>query len=277
MATHSFGEFWLEEMNITLDTANSSGYDVAKMVKGHVKAQNDWIVYSPDNYIVANYSIQISDEHPKFNLLMWMEVYVVKSSFSTFVGGVEKSIECAANKSYNVHGNLSIPLSEVNFTGGNVTLVCHLKAVIYSKVKFNLSPSKNLTYMIEDRAIVAVEEDENTNTDFLWYLNQIDEYAPSMWKDMPGLESQPSEVQEEWSKEQTLSFFVDINFASMNDDDQENNVTIERSTWYLANFTVIDDLHNLMAGHPVAYVDPDSIVLHTHKEWDARYCEVNCG
>ena len=142
------GEFWLEEMNITLDTANSSGYDVAKMVKGHVRAQNDWIVYDANNSIVANYSIQIGDEHPWFNITMYMEVYAVRSNFSTFVGSAWESVDCREDRSYNLHGNITLPLSDINFTGGNLTLVCYLKAIIYSKIKFNLNPPKNLTYAV---------------------------------------------------------------------------------------------------------------------------------
>ena len=107
------GEFWLEEMNITLDTANSSGYDIAKMVKGHVKAQNDWIVYDPDNSIVANYSIQIGDEHPKFNLTLWLEVHEVKSNLSTCVGTAVYSIECKENQSCSLAGNINISLNNI--------------------------------------------------------------------------------------------------------------------------------------------------------------------
>ncbi|RLF42687.1 MAG: hypothetical protein DRN18_01960 [Thermoplasmata archaeon] len=242
------GEFWLEEMNITLDTANSSGYDIAKMVKGHVRAQNDWIVYDPNNSIVANYSIHIGDEHPWFNITMYMEVYAVKSNFSIFVGSAWQSVDCQENRNYNLHGNISVSLSDINFTGGNLTLVCYLKAIIYSKIKFNLNPPKNLTYMVEDRSIVAVEESENTNTDFSWYVDQADKYSPSMWKNIPGIEFQPPEIQENWATEQTVASFVDLGYnVSDNNDPSEDGQSgnVEKKTWYLEYLLIFSDLFNL--------------------------------
>jgi len=245
------GEFWLEEMNITLDTENSPGYDIAKMVKGHVRAQNDWIVYDANNSIVANYSIQIGDEHPKFNLLMWIEVYAVKSNFSTYVGGASQSIECQANRSYDIHGNISVPLSDINFTGGNLTLICSLKAVIYGQIQFSLNPAKNITYMVEDRSVVAVEESKNTDTDFSWYIDQADEYLPSFWKDVPDLQSGPPEAQTVWGVEQTVAVFMDSNLATPVDNGQTENTNVERPTWVLADFKVYSDLNNYPDDPPV--------------------------
>ncbi len=276
------GEFWLEEMNITLDTANSSGYDVAKMVKGHVRAQNDWIVYDANNSIVANYSIQIGDEHPWFNITMYMEVYAVRSNFSTFVGSAWESVDCREDRSYNLHGNITLPLSDINFTGGNLTLVCYLKAIIYSKIKFNLNPPKNLTYVVEDRSVVAVEESENTNTDFLWYVNQADEYLPSMWKNIPGIEFQSPEIQENWTIEQTVTSFVDLGYDVSNDD-QGGNDNIERNTWYLEHLLIFSDLANLWTENdiPLRYRRAVKIldygIEQPHMKWEASMEEKEEG
>jgi len=260
------GEFWLEEMNITLDTANSSGYDIAKLVKGHVRAQNDWIVYDANNSIVANYSIQIGDEHPKFNLLMWIEVYAVKSNFSMYVGGASQSIECQADRSYDLHGSLSVPLSDINFTGENLTLVCNLKALIYGRIQFGLNPAKNITYMVEDRSIVVLEESENTDTKFSWYIDQVEEYLPSFWKDVPDLQNAPPEAQTVWGVEQTVAVFVDDNLATPVDNNQTNNANVDRPTWVLADIKVEDDLNNLPDNPPILIKD---VKLHKSKKWNA--------
>ena len=233
------GEFWLEEMNITLDTANSSGYDIAKMVKGHIKAQNDWIVYDPDNSIVANYSIQIGDEHPKFKLIMLLEVDAVRQDNTTCIGTTTCLIECGENQSYDLSGNLSVPLSDINFTGRNLTLVCSLRAVIFSKINVGLNIVKNVTYDVEDRSVVAVEESENTNTDFSWYINQADEYLPSIWKDVGGLQYAPPEAQTVWGVEQTVVVFIDEAFGTNASSNQSgDNNTIEWETWKLARATI---------------------------------------
>ena len=270
------GEFWLEEMNITLDTANSSGYDIAKMVKGHVRAQNDWIVYDANNSIVANYSIQIGDEHPKFNLLMWIEVYAVKSNFSMYVGGASQSIECQANRSYDIHGNINVPLSDINFTGGNLTLICKLEAVIYSQIQYGLNPARNITYMVEDRSVVAVEESENTNTNFSWYINQADEYLPSFWKDVPDLQNAPPEAQTVWGVEQTVAVFVNGNLATPLDNNQTNDTNVERPTWVLADIKVMDDINN-MPLHPPVYIKPEYVELHKSMKWNVSLEEKEKG
>ena len=268
------GEFWLEEMNITLDTKNSSGYDVAKIAKGHVKAQNDWIVYDPNNSIVANYSIQLSDQHPKFILHMWMEVYAVKSNFSMYVGGASQSVECEANRSYNIYGNIGVPLSDINFTGGNLTLICSLKAVIYGQVQFGLNPVKNITYMVEDRSVVAVEESENTDTDFSWYINQADEYLPSFWKDVPDMENAPPEAQTAWGVEQTVAVFMDGNLATPVDNNQGSNVDVDRPTWILAEIKVEDDLNNY-PDHPPVWIK--SREFNQFMKWNATIEERDRG
>ena len=227
------GEFWLEEMNITLDTKNSSGYDVAKMVKGHVRAQNDWIVYDANNSIVANYSIQIGDEHPKFNLVLCIEVYRI-DTFSlengsiggnaSLVGTEYQSIECRENTSYDIQGSISFPMNRLNFMGGNLTLVCSLKAVVYTKIKIGLNPVKNLTYMAEDRSVVAVEENENAAGDFSWYVEQASKYLPSPWKYTVDTRDQTVEIQNKWVDEQTVCIVgfplsgTDENDASQGDD-----------------------------------------------------------
>ena len=207
------GEFWLEEMNITLDTANSSGYDVTKIAKGHVKAQNDWIVYDPDNSIVANYSIHLSDEHPKFNLVLCIEVYRIDTFFlengstggnASLVGTEWQSIECRENTSYDIQGSISFPMNRLNFTGGNLTLVCSLKAVVYTKIKIGLNPVKNLTYMAEDRSVVGVEENENVASDFSWYVEQASKYLPSPWRYTVDTRDQTVEIQNKWVDEQTV-------------------------------------------------------------------------
>ena len=227
------GEFWLEEMNITLDTKNSSGYDVTKIAKGHVKAQNDWIVYDPDNSIVANYSIQLSDQHPKFNLVLCIEVYRI-DTFSlgngstggnaSLVGTEWQSIECRENTSYDIQGSISFPMNRLNFTGGNLTLVCSLKAVVYTKIKIGLNPVKNLTYMAEDRSVVGVEENGNAGGDFSWYVEQASKYLPSPWRYTVDTRDQSVEIQNKWVDEQTLCIVgfplsgTDENDASQGDD-----------------------------------------------------------
>ena len=273
------GEFWLEERNITLDTKNSSGYDVTKIAKGHVKAQNDWIVYDPDNSIVANYSIQLSDEHPKFILHMWIEVYAVKSNLSMYIGGASQSVECEANRSYNLHGNISVPLSDVNFAGGNLTLICSLKAVVYGQIKLGLNPAKNITYMVEDRSIVAIEESENTDTDFSWYINQADEYLPSFWKDVPDLQNAPRDAQTVWEDEQTVAVFVDctnlaIPVNAVEDTQTENNTDGGRPTWVLAEIKVEDDLNNLPNNLPVWIRSKE---FNTFMKWNASIEERDKG
>ncbi len=241
------GEFWLEEMNITLDTANSSGYDIAKMVKGHVRAQNDWIVYDANNSIVANYSIQIGDEHPKFVLILWLEVYEVKPDNNSCVGTAMYAINCEENQSLDLYGNLSVPLSDVNFTGGNLTLVCYLNAQIFSKIDVGLGLSKNVTYEVEDRSIVAIEESENTNTDFSWYVNQADEYSPSMWRYVPGFQYAPPEAQTVWGVEQTVAFFVDEGCGE-NASNESQNSGAEKKNWTMAYMTVKWDLMSFIEG-----------------------------
>ncbi|RLF03996.1 MAG: hypothetical protein DRJ60_07750, partial [Thermoprotei archaeon] len=241
------GKFWLEEMNITLDTANSSGYDIAKMVKGHVKAQNDWIVYDANNSIVANYSVQLSDEHPKFVLILWLEVYEVRSDNNSCVGTAMYAINCEENESLDVCGNLSVPLSDVNFTGGNLTLVCYLNAQIFSKIDVGLGLSKNITYEVEDRSIVAVEENETTDTDFSWYVNQADEYSPSMWRYVPGLQYGPPEAQTIWGVEQTVAFFVDEEYGENNSNESQNSGA-EKKPWDMAYMSVYWDLMAYVEG-----------------------------
>ena len=227
------GEIWLEEMNITLDTKNSSGYDVTKIAKGHVKAQNDWIVYDPDNSIVANYSIHLSDEHPKFNLVLCIEVYRIDTislengstgGNASLVGTEWQSIECRENTSYDIQGSISFPMNRLNFTGGNLTLVCSLKAVVYTKIKIGLNPVKNLTYMAEDRSVVAVEENENTAGNFSWYVEQASKYLPSPWRYTVDTRDQTVEIQNKWVDEQTLCIIgfplsgTDENGVSQGDD-----------------------------------------------------------
>ncbi len=240
------GEFWLEEMNITLDTENSSGYDIAKMVKGHVRAQNDWIVYDANNSIVANYSIQIGDEHPKFNLVLCIEVYRIDalssengSTGTNFsLAGVEwQSIECQENTSYDIQGNISFPLNRLNFTGGNLTLVCSLKAVVYMKVRIGLNPPKNLTYMAEDRSVVAVEENENVAGNFSWYVEQASTYLPSPWRYTVDSSDQTVEIQNKWIDEQTVCIVGFPLNGTGETVSQSNDATNE--VWNLGNVRVI--------------------------------------
>ena len=241
------GEFWLEEMNITLDTANSSGYDVTKIAKGHVKAQNDWIVYDPDNSIVANYSIHLSDEHPKFNLVLCIEVYRI-DTFSlengstggdaSLVGAEYQSIECQENTSYNLQGNISFPMNRLNFTGGNLTLVCSLKAVVYTKIKIGLNPVKNLTYMAEDRSVVGVEENENAAGDFSWYVEQASKYLPSPWRYTVDTRDQTVEIQNKWIDEQTVCI-VGFPLSGTDEAVTQDGDDVTNGVWNLGHFRVV--------------------------------------
>ncbi|RLF51889.1 MAG: hypothetical protein DRN19_01990 [Thermoplasmata archaeon] len=241
------GEFWLEEMNITLDTKNSSGYDIAKMVKGHVRAQNDWIVYDANNSIVANYSIQIGDEHPKFNLVLCIEVYRIDifslengstGGNASLVGTEWQSIECRENTSYDIQGSISFPMNRLNFTGGNLTLVCSLKAVVYTKIKIGLNPVKNLTYMAEDRSVVAVEENENAAGDFSWYVEQASKYLPSPWRYTVDTRGQTVEIQNKWIDEQTVCI-VGFPLSGTDENNASQGDSATNGVWDMGHITVV--------------------------------------
>ena len=202
------GEFWLEEMDVS--ALNSSH---RSMAMGHVRAEHDWVVYDPNSSIVVNYSFSIGDSHPWFNVTIYLEVFCANSSNvsvgSMFVGNVWRSLNCTANTSYNLQGNLSFPLGKIEFSGGNLTLVCVLKGVIRSRVNFGGlagagDEEKNLTFLAEDRCVVAVEEKEETDSVFSYYFEYARRCIPFLWEYVPGLEDQSVDTQNNWCQAQTV-------------------------------------------------------------------------
>ena len=99
----------------------------------------------------------------------------------------------------DIEGTLSVPLDNLEINGSNVTLLCTLRAVVAIGREMqdegnaiemgNNSITGNITFIAEDRSVVAVEMQGVSNGNFSYHLNYAEENDPSIWKDIPNAPS----------------------------------------------------------------------------------------
>ncbi|MEF8847982.1 MAG: hypothetical protein V5A68_02485 [Candidatus Thermoplasmatota archaeon] len=172
--------------------------NLGDLVEGGVEASNDWIVYSRENQIVANWSIDIGSWHPPGFLSCSLKVYRVNDSSTAvseqdMVGADRFTLNISENTSYLQNGNLSVPLSNLDMNNqDNVTLVCGLKGFVRNKQLpvqksgIDSEDYTNFSFLQEDRAVIGVEKDNQTTEDFSYYVDRAEKWIPCQWEYIRG-------------------------------------------------------------------------------------------
>lgn len=245
------GGFWLEDVDIT--GIDEGPYD--QNCHPHVIAQDDWIFYSNNSNIVANWSIDIGAYHCFFNITFILEVRQVYPS-AKYGGSINifndhYAMNCSANTSYNISGNLSVSLQNYELEDNNLTLVALLTAFTRSQYFNN---GKNLTLMAEDRSIIAVEDPFGSESPFSYYVNFANYWLPPPWHVVPG-----SINNGYWQNNETLFLVGGGGFCPVGSGGGEPN-----PMWTLANvnFKCTPDFKVNITGFSEG---------ETEKTWEAEY------
>ena len=197
------GKMWLE----ILDTSNVNGSCYNSIVIGHVRAKNDWIVYSNESKVIANVSIpslsfhdynistypesnltQANDSVTPFVAEFYLIVEKVINGTNTSIVGVDSFVLISRNCTNATIKNLTVPLDTLEVES-NVTLLCTLEVVVRNCIEkkiINLNETRkhNLTFFSQDKSVVGVETQES-GANFSYHLSKAEEALKTPWNYIP--------------------------------------------------------------------------------------------